>query len=59
MEDVIEVLEKGYRSVSDEEIKKYTDFMVWFASVAKSACPHNNGEEAVNGKCKTRVMASV
>lgn len=44
LSDVLGVINKGYRSVSDEEIKKYTDFMVWFASVAKSACPHNNGK---------------
>ena len=45
--DVLEVVGKGYRSVSDEEIKRYTDFMVWFSSVAKSACPH-----AKDGKWK-------
>ncbi|XP_069984468.1 retinitis pigmentosa 1-like 1 protein [Penaeus vannamei] len=39
--DVLEVVAKGYRSVSDEEIKRYTDFMVWFSNVAKSACPHS------------------
>ncbi|XP_042860074.1 retinitis pigmentosa 1-like 1 protein [Penaeus japonicus] len=39
--DVLEVVSKGYRSVSDEEIKRYTDFMVWFSNVAKSACPHS------------------
>ena len=38
--DVLDVISKSYRSVSDEEIKRYTDFMVWFANVAKSACPH-------------------
>ncbi|XP_071548531.1 uncharacterized protein [Panulirus ornatus] len=38
--DVLQVVAKGYRSVSDEEIKRYTDFMVWFSNVAKSACPH-------------------
>lgn len=39
--DVLEVVGKGYRSISDEEIKRYTDFMVWFSNVAKSACPHS------------------
>ncbi|KAK3872684.1 hypothetical protein Pcinc_022233 [Petrolisthes cinctipes] len=39
--DVLEVVGKGYRSVTDEEIKRYTDFMVWFSNVAKSACPHS------------------
>lgn len=39
--DVLEVVAKGYRSVTDEEIKRYTDFMVWFSNVAKSACPHS------------------
>ncbi|XP_045616029.2 LOW QUALITY PROTEIN: uncharacterized protein [Procambarus clarkii] len=38
--DVLEVVAKGYRSVTDEEIKRYTDFMVWFSNVAKSACTH-------------------
>ncbi|XP_076056145.1 uncharacterized protein LOC143034092 [Oratosquilla oratoria] len=40
--DVLAVVAKGGRSVTDDEIKRYTDFMVWFANVAKSACPHNN-----------------
>ncbi|XP_018020132.1 uncharacterized protein LOC108676555 isoform X2 [Hyalella azteca] len=44
--DVLDVIKKGYRTVSDEEMKKYTDFMVWFANVAKSACPHNNGSRS-------------
>ncbi|KAK7071274.1 hypothetical protein SK128_015988 [Halocaridina rubra] len=39
--EVLEVVASGYRSVSDEEIKRYTDFMVWFSNVAKSACPHS------------------
>lgn len=39
--DVLEVVAKGYRSVTDEEIKRYTDFMVWFSNVAKSACTHS------------------
>ncbi|XP_063883049.1 dentin sialophosphoprotein-like isoform X2 [Scylla paramamosain] len=39
--DVLGVVNKGYRSISDEEIKRYTDFMVWFSNVAKSACPHS------------------
>lgn len=38
---MLEVVAKGYRSVTDEEIKRYTDFMVWFSNVAKSACPHS------------------
>ena len=38
--DIMEVISKGYRSVSDEEVAKYTEFMRWFAGVAKSACPH-------------------
>ncbi|KAF2366734.1 ATPase AAA-type core [Trinorchestia longiramus] len=44
--DVLDVIKKGYRTVTDEEMKKYTDFMVWFANVAKSACPHNNGNRS-------------
>lgn len=39
--EVLEVVSSGYRSVSDEEIKRYTDFMMWFSNVAKSACPHS------------------
>jgi len=38
--DVLQVIRQNYKSVSDEEVQKYTEFMVWFASVAKSACPH-------------------
>lgn len=47
--EVLEVVSSGYRSVSDEEIKRYTDFMVWFSNVAKSACPHSkDGSQKAN-----------
>lgn len=47
--EVLEVVSSGYRSVSDEEIKRYTDFMVWFSNVAKSACPHSKeGSKTAN-----------
>ncbi|MPC80516.1 hypothetical protein E2C01_075096 [Portunus trituberculatus] len=49
--DVLGVVNKGYRSISDEEIKRYTDFMVWFSNVAKSACPHSK-----DGKSGKSVM---
>ncbi|KAB7507561.1 putative 26S protease subunit YTA6 [Armadillidium nasatum] len=39
---VMSLINRTQKSVSDEEIKKYADFMDWFAEVAKLACPHNS-----------------